>query len=137
MWVSFSGRQATSGKRKQNGEKYKNHYYQCRGYYAYHVCSSLMIPAIPIETFVLDTIKKIVESGEYKTNMVAYLESIKKQDGQVLAGIKALRSGMNRLDREIVRIQDELIEIASKTLRTRQMKKEAEKEALEQKIKAA
>lgn len=134
---NFSGRQISCGSRKKlGGEKYRYRYYMCRGHYAYSLCPSLLIPSGPIETFVIDAIKKIISSEDYKEAAIKHLDSFKLERGAAEARIKTLLAEIKALDKEISRIQDELLKIPSKSLRVRLIDRERRREVIENQIKA-
>lgn len=124
------------GKRMKS-RGYLHEYYQCNGYEAHRVCTSFLIKRDPLEAFVLQSIKELIASGEYKKSLMKYLAEMKREDVQSRSMVKTLRSELKVLDREIERIQDELLETPSKSLRVRLLDREARKETLEQQIEAA
>lgn len=115
---------------------YRNEYYQCNGYEAHRVCTSFLIRRPPIEDWVKERIREMIGSEEYKAELMSFLKESAEEEKQSREGVKALKAEARELTREIERIQDELLNTPSKSLRTRLLDREAKLEALSARIEA-
>lgn len=111
-------------------------YYQCNGYEAHRVCTSFLIRRPSIEAWVKEQIREMIGTEEYKAELMSFLQESADEEKQSREGIKALKSQARELAREIERIQDELLNTPSKSLRARLLDREAKAEALGARIEA-
>lgn len=115
---------------------YRNDYYQCNGYEGHRTCTSFLIKRGPIETWVKAKIREMIESEEYKDELMDYLKESRKEERRSGDSLKLLRAEAKGLDREIKRIVDELLATPSQSLRERLLDREKKLEGVNARIEA-
>lgn len=132
----FIGKYTQAQKRK-DGTRHKYRFYQCSGYERGKICRSFIMRQKPIDDFVIECIEKMISDGRFKARLTEHLAEAKRRRTSATGAVSHLAAELAAVDREIARIQEELLEIPSKSLRIRLLDAENRKEAIQSRRLAA